>query len=52
MNEEQAPIPERYSYFIRNIIKKMLEKDAVKRPSIVQIFEMLETKQEVSIFWF
>lgn len=50
MNEEQAPIPERYSIFIRNIIKRMLEKDAARRPSIGQIFELLETKQEVRFF--
>lgn len=48
MNEEPLPIPERYSFFIRNIIKRMLDKDAAKRPTITQIFELLEVKQEVN----
>ena len=41
-------IPERYSSFLRNIINKMLNKDPLKRPSIKEIFESLEIKQEVN----
>ena len=48
MNEEPLQIPEKYSFFMRNLIKRMLEKDSSKRPSITQIFEILEVKQEVS----
>lgn len=48
MNEEPLAIPERYSFFLRNIIKRMLDKDPSKRPSILQIFEFLEVKQEVN----
>jgi len=48
MNEEPLQIPEKYSFFMRNLIKRMLEKDSSKRPSITQIFEILEVKQEVN----
>lgn len=51
MNEEPLAIPERYSFFLRNIIKRMLDKDPSKRPSILQIFEFLEVKQEVFFFY-
>ena len=40
VKKKMKPLPETYSFGLRNLVKKMLRKDFNERPSIIEILNM------------
>lgn len=47
LNENPAPIPERVCPFLRELVRKILNKNPKMRPSILEILEMREIREKV-----